>query len=184
MAESISSASPASVGFGKLLGDYPGSAFRFIWVILWAALAAWCVLGNLVQGSFGGVVFGLVLGAGCYAYYQYYARYEVHAQLFEHGFVLSRGGKTTSARWEDVANVEHSVRTWRYYGVIPLSRSHSYRVTLSSGSRVKVTSSFSKQRELGDTMQRMWADAALTKRARTLMQQQAAQQAPGESPAS
>lgn len=161
--------------FGAKIGDYPGSAFRFFWVIVWAVLAVWCIIGSFVQGSFGGLLVGLALGAGCFAYYYYYARHAVYAQLFEHGFVIARGGKTTSARWDDVANVEHSVRTWRYYGIVPLSRSHTYRITLTNGARVKVTSAFSKQRQLGDTIQRLWSDAVVDRRARAIAKQRNAE---------
>lgn len=160
---------------GALIRACPGSPARFIWIVLWSALSAWCIVGNLVQGSVGGVMVGLALGAGCYAYYYYFARHDVRAEIFERGFVISRGGKTTTARWEDVANVEHSVRTVRYDFIIPLYRSHSYRITLTRGTRVKVTSAFSKHRLLGDTIQRMWGEAAVTRRARALAQQQSAE---------
>lgn len=168
-----STSDPAPLG--ALIRAYPGSPARFIWLVLWGALSAWCVVGSLVQGSVGGVLVGLAIGAGCYAYYYYYARHDVRAEIFKHGFVISRGGKTTTARWEDVANVEHSVRTVRYDFIIPIYRSHSYRITLTRGLRVKVTSAFSKHRELGDTIQRMWAEAATDRCARALARQQSAE---------
>lgn len=157
--------------FGARIGNYPGSPFRLVWVILWAIVAVWCLIGNLIQGSFGGILFGIALSAGCSAYYYYVARHPVSAQLFEHGFVITRGGKTTTARWDAVARVEHSVRTLRYDFIIPVYRSHSYRVTLSNGGRVKITSAFSKYRELGDRMHRLWTEAALDRRAHTIAQQ-------------
>lgn len=167
--------SSTSAQLGALVAEYPNSQWRLIWVMLWAALAAWTVVGNIAQGSSGGVLVGIALGAGCYAYYYYYARYPVYAQVFAQGVVLSKGGKTTSARWEGVANVEHSVRTVRYDFIIPLYKMHSYLITLTNGGRVKVTSSFSKHRELGDILHRMWMEAAIERRARAIAQQQAAQ---------
>lgn len=171
MTMSMTSPSSASEPLGTLIRYYPGNPWRFIWIVLWGALAAWTTVGSLVQGSVGGVLFGLALGAGCYAYYYYVARHDVHMRLFERGFVISRGGKTTSARWEDVANVEHAVRTLRYDFIIPIYRSHTYRITLTNGRRVKVTSSFRKHRELGDTIQRMWTEAAIDRRACAIAQQ-------------
>lgn len=161
---------------GALVAEHPGSQGRYIWVVLWGALAIWCVVGNLFQGSFGGVLLGLALGAGCYAYYYYYVRLPFHAEVFVQGFAITRGGKTTSVRWEDVANVEHAVRTVRYDFVIPLYRSHSYVITLSTGRRVKVTSSFSKHRELGETIKRVWTEAAIDRRAQVIAQRYVADQ--------
>lgn len=158
-------ASPAaSTTYGALIGDYPGSAFRFVWVVLWGGLSIFGVIASFVPFSFAGLLFWLASAAGCYAYYYYYVRYDVHAQVFERGFVISRGGKTTSARWEDIANVEHRVTTWRLYFIIPLSKSHTYTIRLNNGERVKVGASFQHERQLGDTVQRMWAQAAVAAR--------------------
>src|SRR5690349_20280525 len=82
---------------GALIRAYPCSPTRFIWLVLWSALSEWCVVGSLVQRSVGGVMVGLALGAGCYAYYYYYARHDVHAEIIERGYVISRGCKTTTA---------------------------------------------------------------------------------------
>lgn len=161
MTASLPSHSTAFPEFGEVIGDYPGSRFRYFWVIVWGAFAAWGILGALVQADWGGLLFCLALGAGCYAYYYLYVRYEVHAWLFRDGFTITRGGKTTSAYWDEVAKVEHAVTTWRYDFVIPVARFHSYRVVLRDGTRVKVTSSFAHFRQLGDTMQEHWQQALI-----------------------
>lgn len=159
-----------SAPLGPLVGNYPGSPARFIWIVLVGALAAFGVLASLVQGSFGGLVFWLVVGGACYAYYYYYGRQPFYADIFEQGLVIARNGKTTTARWDNVANVEHAVTTMRYDFIIPVARTHAYHITLTTGERVKITSSFSKYRELGDTLQRMWSDATLDRRARAIAQ--------------
>lgn len=153
--------------FGRLIGDYPGSAIRFIWIALWGAVAIYGICASLVQTSFVGILFWGTVGACCYAYYYRHSRHEVHAELFEYGFVISYGGKTTTARWEDIASVTHLVSQWRIYYLIPISYSHTYMIALSNGERLKVSSSFQNAKQLGNMMQQMWIQSTNMRRVRS-----------------
>lgn len=161
MSNPVFRSSLASTQLGALVADYPGSAARFIWIVLWAAVSVFGALASLSQGSFGGLLFWFASGAGCYAYY-YYRQRDVHAEIFEHGFAISRGGKTISARWEDIAKVEHWVKQTYLYGVVPAGgKSHTYTIILTDGERVKVSAAFKNAAQLGNAIQRMWAQAAV-----------------------
>jgi hypothetical protein len=61
--------------------------------------------------------------------------------------------------------VQHWIRRTYIYWFIPTGKTPSYTITLRSGEQVKVTSSFRKVVSLGDTIQRMWAQADLATRA-------------------
>lgn len=161
---STSAPHPLSTQLGALIHDYPGSYTRLIWIVLVEALAAYGVVASLVQASFGGLLVWLAVGAGAYAFF-YSTQRGAHAQIFEHGFVITRGGKTTSVRWEDIANVEHWVKRTKMYFVMTISKSHSYIIALQSGERVKVSWWFRNEAQLGSAIERMWAQTALARRA-------------------
>lgn len=160
------SSSPSSRQLGRLLRDYPGSGDRLIWTVIWAAVSILGLIASLFSFSFGGFMFWLVVGAGCYAYY-YYVQRDVNAQLYEHGFAISRGGRTTTGRWEDIAKVEHWIKRQYMFAVITTSKSHTYIIYLTSGQKVKVTDAFKNETELGETIQSRWLNTVAASRAKT-----------------
>ncbi|HEX8032285.1 MAG TPA: DUF6585 family protein [Ktedonobacterales bacterium] len=96
----------------------------------------------------GGMVWKILRGRGA------------HAQLFEQGFVISLGGKTTTARWDDIVSVTQSITQVRYNG-IPMPTTYKYTIALANGETVRVDNTFGKTGKLGDTIQRMSANALL-----------------------
>ncbi len=149
----------SSVQMGKLLRSYAGNPFRFIGIVLWAGISAFGVLASISEKSGIGFLFWLASGASCYAYYSYVQR-DAHAEIYEQGFAISRGGKTISGRWEDIEKVEHWVKQSYMYGVVPVGgKNHSFTIVLKNGARVKVTSAFQQSQHLGVVIQGMWANA-------------------------
>lgn len=157
---------PITSQYGDLLYDDAGTPLRYAWIVF-GALAVWGVLASLFQGSFAGFVFWGLVGAGCFGYF-YVALRGVHAQLYEQGFLITRGGKTTSARWDEIAKVEHWIKTTRY-AFIPVSKSHSYKVILTDGEQIKIAWWFKSEKKLGAIFERMWA-AAAAKRSQKLQE--------------
>ncbi len=86
-----------STQLGDLKADFPGSGARLIWPTLLGALAAYGLIASLVQWSGEGLLFWLVVAGACLAYYRVFKR-ALHAQIYDQGFVISRAGKTTTAR--------------------------------------------------------------------------------------
>lgn len=161
----LASASDATQ-FGALIGDYPGSANP----ILYAVVAAICLLialtGSAIIFEFDNGYRVIFAVAGITALVVAYLGRGAHAQLFERGFVITRAGKTTSARWEDIANVQLLVTRQYAYGFIPLAgKGHIITITLTNGERVRVLGShFRNAEQLGQTVQRMWMKAASARR--------------------
>ena len=83
-----------------------------------------------------------------------------HAQLFEQGFVISLGGKTTTARWDDIISVTQKIVRSSYNG-IPVGTSYLFTILLANGETVRVDNTFGKTGQLGNTIQRMSANALL-----------------------
>lgn len=98
-------------------------------------LAVFGAIAGIVQQSFGGRLFWVLVGVIAYAYFYYFQR-DAHAEIYENGFVISRGSKTTRARWEDIANAEHWVKRTKLYFVLTVSKSHYYIITLRNGEPV------------------------------------------------
>lgn len=156
---------PLPAELGALVRDYPGSVLRLVWIVLVDALAIYGAFASIAQGSFGGLLFYLAVGGGAYAFF-HYAQRGAHAQIYERGFVISRGGSTTTARWEDIANVEHWIKRRTMYFVLTVSKTHSYIITLTNGERVKVSWWFTNETQLGNAIERMWAQTVIAQRAR------------------
>jgi uncharacterized protein DUF6585 len=134
----------SSAHLGKLLRSYMGNPFRFIGIGLWAGISVFGIFASIGEKSGVGILFWLASGAGCYAYY-YYVQRDIHAEIYEQGFSLSRGGKTLRGRWSDIRQVDHWVKQMYMYGFIPMgSKNHSFVVVLRDGSRMKITASFSQ----------------------------------------
>lgn len=156
--------------FGALVKEYPATRLRYAWFVV----CAWIALGvfnGIGQGDWGSAFFLLALIAGIAAFYYYRLR-NVHAWLYQWGFVITRGDKTTSGRWEDIASVQHRVTTYRYYFVIPVGRSHTYAVVMNNGEKARITSAFSNGKQLGEEIQRQWATVMVAKRAQQIQQTQ------------
>jgi hypothetical protein len=153
----------ASGQYGALVKDFPGSAIRYGMFLL-AALGVWGIFASLAQSSLPGLVFWLAIAASSLVYFYYRLR-NVRGQVFERGFAITRGDRTVGGRWEDIAQVTHRVTTTRMYFIIPVSRSHTFTITLRSGERTQVTSAFSNATQLGEIIQRMWAQTSARARA-------------------
>lgn len=153
----IGPSSPPTLG--KVVREYPGSGFRLAWTVIWAAVSAFGIIASISERSAIGLLFWLASAAGCYAYY-YVAQRDAHAEIYEHGFAISRGGKTIGGRWDDIDKVEHWVKQSYMYGVVPVGgKEHNFTITLKSGERVKVTSAYQQSQHLGSVIQQMWANA-------------------------
>lgn len=143
---------------GNLVKSYQGSYIRFAWPVLLGALSIFGFIASIFQESFAGILLWGVIGICCAIWYQSLRNFS--ADLYEQGFVITKGNKVTRARWNEIANVEHWIHTMRYYFVIPVSRTHSFVITLYNGQKVKVTNAFQNEMQLGTAIQRMWAQAA------------------------
>jgi uncharacterized protein DUF6585 len=82
------------------------------------------------------------------------------ALLFEQGFVISVGGKTTTARWEDITSVTQKIVRTSYNG-IPVGTSYRFTIALANGETVRIDNTFGKPGQLGDAIQRLSANALL-----------------------
>ncbi len=156
--------------YGALIGEHRGSTVRRVVlsivgiVVLAMGLFFGLVItsssndtGSMVSGVFVGL---LMLACAVYVFYTLFSWRGAHAQLFQNGFVISRAGKTLSGRWEDVATVKQRIVQQRYYG-IPIWTSYRYDVTLLNGDSTRINSGFRAAGKLGDSFQRMAANAQL-----------------------
>ena len=164
-----------SMQFGAPVGEYRGSVARIVIGVAGVALtligAFFAVVAStpsaaaVAAGDSSGVIADIIASAifiiGAIAcFVTVFVWRGARAQLFERGFVIARAGKTTSARWEDIASVTQRVVQTRYYG-IPVWTSHTYNVTLTNGDKLRITDAFGKVGKLGDSIQRMSANALL-----------------------
>ncbi len=82
------------------------------------------------------------------------------AYLFEQGFVLTREGVTTVARWDEIAKVRQRI-TPLLHRRIALVTSYTYTVTLASGQIVHFDQALHQIAEVGKILQRMTTRALL-----------------------
>jgi uncharacterized protein DUF6585 len=143
-----------SAQLGAQVAEYSGNPIRFAWAVILGVLSPIGLIASVVQGSFAGLIFWLAIGG--LAYWIYSFQRVLQARVYEHGFVMTRGGTTTESRWADIADVSHRVTTWRLYFLIPVGRSHAYIITLKNGTRLRVTSSFNNEVRLGETIRQLW----------------------------
>ncbi|HEX8997487.1 MAG TPA: DUF6585 family protein [Ktedonobacterales bacterium] len=157
--------------YGAPIGDFGGSKARIFLIlccIVLLLLGGFFVAVAPSTGSSGdssGVVADVIAGAiflagALYCAWTIFSWRGAHAQLFEQGFVVSRAGKTTSARWDDVASVTAKVVVMRYYG-IPFWTSRLYTLTLANGETLRLTNAFAQASKLGESVQRMSANVLL-----------------------
>ena len=167
-----STSSFESMQYGAPIGEYRGSVARIVigvagvaLVLIGAFFAIVATTPSAAAGDSSGAIADIIASAifiiGAIAcFVTVFVWRGARAQLFERGFVIARAGKTTSARWEDIASVTQRVVQTRYYG-IPVWTSHTYNVTLTNGDRLRITDAFGKVGKLGDSIQRMSANALL-----------------------
>lgn len=166
-----SSPSFESTQYGAPIGEYRGGAARIVIAIAGVALALigvfFAVASSALSptgdssGAIADIIVGVLFIVGAIAcFVTVFFWRGAHAQLFERGFVIARAGKTTSASWEDITSVTQRVVQSRYYG-IPVWTSHTYNVTLANGEKLRITDAFGKVGKLGDSIQRMSANALL-----------------------
>lgn len=156
----------ASVQYGAPIGEYRGGIARVIMGIVGAFMVIIGILLVMPSSDATGDPTGpIISGILCFAvalgcFWAIFTWRGAHAQLFQQGFVISRAGKTTAARWEDVASVTQKVVRIRRYG-IPVWTSYLYTLSLANGETIRVNNAFGKTSQLGDAIQRMSANALL-----------------------
>ena len=147
--------------FGAPLGDYrPGSAriWYGVGAVILIALGAVLALSAIGSSDAGSMVllaiFALALaGLGVYLIVLAFRSIGTTVQLFEGGFNATQHGKTTVAAWGDVASITQQIIRHRYRG-IPIWTSHSYRLELANGEKLRFTETIGKISEMGEKMQR------------------------------
>lgn len=165
----MATSSPAAVvstQYGAPIGEYRGSATNAIILSVSGAITLLAGVGILIMGIIfttspssvgGGIAFALfgllviAMGLGCF-WLMWNGR-GAHAQLFEQGFVISRGGKTTSGRWDDITSVTQAITVVRRNGIT--TTRYFYTIALANGEKVRVDNSYGKVEQLGNTIQQM-----------------------------
>ncbi len=164
--------SPAvtSVQYGAPIGAYGGSIFARVSVGIVGVVMALIGIVAFIPSSgtadstgdssspiFAGIIW---IAVALFCFWRLFSWRGARAQLFEQGFVISRAGKTTAARWEDVVSVTQKAVRHRRYGVT-IWTSYVYTISLANGEKVRVNNAFGKTAQLGDAIQRMSANALL-----------------------
>ena len=152
----------SSTSYGNLVDNFPPRMVNRIVII---ALAVLCLIialtGNLLDvtlDTFSRLIFA-ALAVACLV--QLYYQRGVNAQIFEHGFVISRAGNTLSGRWEDIANVTHKAYRRYLYGFIPLPGTvdHTYVIILKNGRQMPIHATYyTNGNQLGAIIERMWVE--------------------------
>lgn len=160
---------------GKLIGDYPGSPRRYLDIVMGCLLLAFAYTN--ATGAFGfyvdfygtGQAVSTIFFALCggYAFVDFYINQRgAHARVYEHGFAITRGDTTTSYPWENIAAIQHWVRTQRLFYFIPISRSRYAVVVMKGGQKIELAPwLFSNANILDQTIQRMWKQAPVWQQA-------------------
>lgn len=158
--------------YGAPVGEYRGSRARIFLIIFCVALLLigvfFLVIGPATasassdsSGTVADIIVGVLFIAGAlYCAWTIFSWRGARAQLFERGFVISRAGKTTAARWEDISTITSKVVVSRYYG-IPIWTSHLYTLTLANGETLRVNNAFGQVGKLGEALQRISANVLL-----------------------
>jgi hypothetical protein len=150
--------------YGALIGEYRGGGIARVigtgilvafMVILGVLLVAAPVYENSGKALVVDIVGGIVLLAGAlYFVWMAFRLRGARAHLFEQGFIISLGGQTTSARWDEITSVNEKVTRIYHYG-IPVGTNYLYTIALANGETVRVNNAFAKTAQLGGTIQRM-----------------------------
>jgi hypothetical protein len=152
--------SSSSTSYGNLVEAFPPRTVNRIVIIALAILCVFIALtGNLLDvtlDTFPRLIFA-ALAVACLV--QLYYQRGANAQVFEHGFVVSRAGNTVSGRWEDIANVTHKAYRRYLYGFIPLPGTvdHTYIIILRNGQQMPIHAAYyTNGNQLGAIIERMW----------------------------
>jgi hypothetical protein len=150
--------------YGALIGEYRGRGIvRVIGTGLLVAfmliLGVFLVAAPVYEDSVRRLVLemsvGIVLIAG--AFYFVWMAFRLRgarAHLFEQGFIISLGGQTTSARWDEITSVTQKMTRIYHYGIV-VGTNYLYTIALANGETVCVNNAFAKIAQLGGTIQRM-----------------------------
>jgi uncharacterized protein DUF6585 len=157
--------------FGAPLGEYRGGVARVVYgvvALLFLGFGALVIVGGAGSADTGTMVALYIVGAvlvvlGAFAGWRMISSLGMAVQLFEGGFNVTRGSRTTSAAWGDVSSITQAIIQQRYYG-IPVWTSYTYNLTLNNGEKLRFTEMIGKVRQMGETMQRQITHA-LTPRA-------------------
>lgn len=144
----------AQIDLGAPLRDFPASGARLFWPVVLGGLALFGLISSATSNSQGGLLFWLLVEALCVGYYWLFQR-NLHAEVFERGFVFTRGNTVTGATWGEIAHVERWNRTTRTLGMTTSSRPIYFLVTLNSGAKIKINRGLKDWMKLGKIMQRM-----------------------------
>lgn len=169
MASDNPSVAIASTQYGAPIGEYHGSASNPIIVGIPGALLLIIGIFFLISRPPSGDTSGMVFASGFlialallsfgFMVWMIMRGRSAHAHLFEQGFVIARAGKTTTARWEDVASITQAITTVK--SDVVERTMYVYTITLANGEKVRVDNTFKKIDKLGDSIQRMSANVLL-----------------------
>lgn len=162
--------------FGAPLGEYRGGVARVLYIIfalILFILAAIFFAAGASGGDIGGAIALIVIGllfvaGGGYLIWRAISALGTRIQLFEGGFNVIKGSKTTAASWNDVSQITQRIVRQTYYG-IPIWTSYSYNLQLTNGEKLRFTETIGKVRQMGEAMQRQITQA-LTPRALQALQ--------------
>ncbi|MGZ3582703.1 MAG: DUF6585 family protein [Ktedonobacterales bacterium] len=157
----------ASTQYGAPISEYRGSVSRIVFGIFGALMLIFGILVVIPSpssstGDSSGTVFAAIvfIAMALGFFWIPFSWRGARAQLFEQGFIISRAGKTTTARWDDITGVTQQITRIRTYG-IPVWTTYLYKISLANGEAARVNNAFGKIGQLGDTIQRMSANALL-----------------------
>ncbi len=77
---------------------------------------------------------------------------------------------TFTCRWDEIANITHTIEWARMFGVIPepWSKTHTYTVTLASGKKHSFTGDYiAHVEQMGETVARLWKSASAARERQT-----------------
>ena len=155
---------------GPLLGKYGENptrrllgVFGVVWLVAvggFLTVAATSVHAHDLAGSLAASALALLGGAAAACLWSFALSGGVYAEIYEHGFTLTRSGVTVEALWSDVASVEERI-LYLPVSHAPLWRSTRYRLSLANGQQAQIDAAFDRVAELGKVVQRMTTKALL-----------------------
>ncbi len=164
-----SSPAVVSTQYGAPIGEHRGSSARIIVGIVGALMLILGIFSftpspstaDPTGDSGSPIISGIIcIAVALFLFWLLFSWRGARAQLFEQGFIISRAGKTTTGRWEDIVSITQKIRRIRRYG-IPIWTSYLYTLSLANGEIVRVNNAFGQTSKLGDAIQRMSANVLL-----------------------
>jgi hypothetical protein len=95
-------------------------------------------------------LFGLGLGVILLAVWYYQVSLKI--QIFEQGFIYSKGSATRVIRWDTIESIRHQAVRMRV-NFIPVGTVHTYTIRTNQGETLKLTNSVGKVVKLGTLIQ-------------------------------